>query len=96
MNNQIYTEIDSLTEKIHHNTATLHDYKRYELLLLNAGLSREYIFSYLNKAGFNTWEEFIRAREIKQQLIEENQKSMVIGGLVGIGLGLLLARLSSD
>ena len=94
MSNQLYNEIDDLTKKIQHNTATLVDYKRYEVLLLNEGLPRDYIFSYLNKAGFNTWEEFIRAREIKQQLAEENQKSMVIGGLVGIGLGLLLARLS--
>ncbi len=81
---QTKNELEALTRKIEHNTADLGDYQRYEQLLSSGGLSHSYIFSYLNRVGFKTWEEFVSARKKKQ--IEAN----TVGALIGLGLGLLL------
>ena len=93
MNIQILNELETLTHKIENNTATLDDYKRYEVLLLNGGLSHDYIFSYLDRAGFKNWDEFVTVRQNK----EKNQQieAVVIGGLVGLGLALLIVALLS-
>jgi hypothetical protein len=88
MNNQIISELELLSYKIGQNTATLEDYKRYEVLLHNGGLSHDYIFSYLNQAGFRTWEDFIAARRKKQN--DKDKEATLVGGLIGLGLGLLL------
>ena len=93
MNNQIISELELLSRKIEQNTATLEDYKRYEVLLLNGGLSHNYIFSYLNQAGFRTWEDFVAARQKKQN--DKDKEAALVGGLVGLGLGLLLLGLFS-
>lgn len=91
MNNIITSELELLSQKIEKNTATIDDYKRYETLLLNGGLSHNYIFSYLNRAGFRTWEEFVSARQRKQS--DKDSEAVVVGGLIGLGLGLLLLGL---
>lgn len=87
-----YIELEKLTQKIENNTASLDDYQKYENILLKGGLSQDYIHSYLNKAGFNTWEDLIRARQNK-----ENGTSplgaIALGGLIGIGLGLIIYKL---
>jgi len=93
MNNQILGELELLTRKIETNTATIEDYKRYEVLLLNGGLTHEYIFSYLNQAGFKNWEDFIKTRQKKQT--DKDNEAALIGGLVGLGLGLLLLGILS-
>jgi hypothetical protein len=90
-NRNYYAELESLANKIENNTANLADYRRYEQLLANAGLPRTYIFSYVKRAGFSSWEEFIKARILQEKVHQENQKAKAVGGLVGIGLGLLLA-----
>lgn len=94
MNSVAINELELLSQKIEKNTATLDDYKRYEKLLLNGGLSHNYIFSYLNRAGFQTWEEFITARQKKED--NKDKEALVVGGLVGLGLGLLLLGLFSE
>jgi hypothetical protein len=90
-NQMIINELELLSNKIEQNTATLDDYRRYELLLLNGGLSHDYIYSYLNRVGFNTWEDFISARQQKER--DKNIEASVVGGLIGLGLGLLLVGL---
>ena len=87
---QLKNELEALTQKIEQNTASLEDYKRYETILTSGGLSHAYIFSYLNRAGFRTWEEFISAR--KKKTTEAN----TVGTLIGLGLGLLLLAALSD
>ena len=52
MNNQIFGKLEFLTKEVETNTATIEDYKRYEVLLLNGGLTYEYTFSYLNQTEF--------------------------------------------
>lgn len=89
MNNNFKSELELLSRKIENNSATLEDYKRYEALLRNGGLSHDYIFLNLNRAGFNTWEEFLLARQAKEKR-KSNIEAGVVGGLVGLGLGLLL------
>lgn len=96
INPQLYTELENLTIRIENNSANLKDYLRYEQILINAGLPREYIFSYLQRAGFSTWQEFINARNIKQQIQKEKLESLAIGGLIGIGIGLLLSSKSEE
>ena len=86
MDQKTKNEIESLSQKIEYNTATLADYKRYESILLNEGLHKDYIFSYLNRAGFTTWEEFIEARQKKENKYEY---ATLIGGVLGLGLGLM-------
>lgn len=81
---QLKNELEALTQKIEQNSANLDDYKRYETILTSGGLSHTYIFSYLNRAGFRTWEEFIAAR--KKKAAEAN----TVGALIGLGLGILL------
>ncbi|WP_299836428.1 hypothetical protein [uncultured Tenacibaculum sp.] len=92
--NSKYSELELLTQKIESNTADLNDYQRYEILLQNGGLSREYIYSYLNRAGFNNWNDLINARKEKERAKDNNAK--LIGGIVGLGLGILIAKLFSD
>jgi len=83
-------ELEGLTRKIEQNTANLEDYKRYETLLTSGGLSHSYIFSYLNRAGFRTWEEFIAARQKK------TSEANTVGTLIGLGLGILLLAVLSE
>lgn len=91
----MYTmELEQLTHKIENNTATLQDYERYEVLLLQGGLPREYIYSYLRRAGFNSWEEFLAARKNKAR--REMISGAIIGGLVGLGLGVLFYDLIGE
>lgn len=80
-------ELEQLTQKIEFNTATLPDYQRYEELLLQSGLPRNYIYSYLRRAGFNSWEDFVAARRSKER--RQMISGAIIGGLVGLGLGVL-------
>lgn len=87
MTQEIISELEALTQKIEKNTASLADYKRYEALLQNGGLSHGYIFSYLNRAGFKTWEDLITARQQKQK---DYSDGTLVGGLIGLGLGILL------
>ncbi|GAA4292574.1 hypothetical protein [Aestuariibaculum suncheonense] len=92
--NNTYNELELLTQKIETNTADLKDYQRYEILLQNGGLSKEYIYSYLNRAGFNDWNELLNARKEKERAKDNNAK--LIGGIIGLGLGILIAKLFSE
>ncbi|MEM1044116.1 MAG: hypothetical protein AAGI91_16015 [Bacteroidota bacterium] len=83
-----FDELEHLTQSIGQNAATLADYHRYEQLLLQSGLQHDYIFSHLNRAGFASWEGFIRARQDKER--SSVVEGRVVGGLVGLGLGVLL------
>lgn len=96
MNNKLYNELELLTQKIEINTATLADYERYEVLLIHGGLPKEYIFSYLNRAGFSTWNDFYHARNIKNKAKEEKMEAIAIGGLIGLGIGILLTAFGDD
>ncbi|MBE7635122.1 hypothetical protein F7642_12385 [Tenacibaculum finnmarkense genomovar ulcerans] len=84
----LYRELEVLTQKIENNTAELNDYKRYELLLEKGGLNSEYIFSYLNRAGFNNWNQLIEARKNKEK--KETSNAVVVGSIIGLGIALLL------
>lgn len=90
MNNQIYTELESLSQKIEFNTASISDYQRYEELLLTAGLPKDYILSYLKRGNMKSWEELIKARKKQGKLSEENLKMTVVGGLLGLAIGLFV------
>ena len=88
-----YRELEELTQRIEDNTATLRDYQRYESLLLHAGVPREYIYSYLTRAGFDSWEAFVEARQSKMW---NEIGGTVVGGLIGLGLGLLVYNALSE
>jgi hypothetical protein len=92
--NNLYHELEILTRKIEQNTATLDDYNRYETILLQGGLSSDYIHSYLIRAGFSNWNDLVLARRNKEQ--EKSQNAGVIGALVGLGLGLLIAEIFGE
>lgn len=92
--NNFYHELEILTQKIEQNTANLEDYNRYETILLQGGLSSDYIHSYLNRAGFSNWSELVIARRNKE--IEKSNNAGVIGAIVGLGLGLLIAEIFGD
>jgi hypothetical protein len=85
-----FDELEWLAEAIRNNTASLDDYQRYEQLLLWSGLPREYIYSYLQRGGFNSWQEFVAARQSREDAGQIS--GAVIGGLVGLGLGVLLYK----
>ena len=91
-----YNELEQLTELIENNKASLENYKRYEQILINGGLSRNFIFSYLNRAGFNSWEEFVSARQNKESEAKENKESWAVAAIIGIGIGLLISALKKD
>ncbi len=90
----LINELEMLSNKIEANSADLKDYKRYENILLNSGLSKTYIYNFLNRAGFKTWEEFAFARKDKEK--EKNISSAIIGGIIGLGLGLILNSIFKD
>ncbi len=91
---EIKNELETISQKIEYNTATVKDYMRYEELLKFGGLTHTYIFSYLRKAGFGSWEEFYHARQQKENRTDTEAK--VVGGLIGLGLGILLLSLFSS
>jgi hypothetical protein len=91
-----YNELEQLTELIENNSASLENYKRYEQILINGGLSRDFIFSYLNRAGFNSWEEFVNARQNKESEVKEKKESWAVAAIIGIGIGLLISALKKD
>ncbi|MCU0439148.1 MAG: hypothetical protein MUC49_14720 [Raineya sp.] len=86
-NNTVYQEIRYLSQKIENNRASLEDYKRYEKLLLSQGISHDYLFTELKKAGFTTWEQFLHAKKEKQ---DERNLEIATGFIAGIGIGVLL------
>ncbi|MEP2936864.1 MAG: hypothetical protein ABJM06_00620 [Gilvibacter sp.] len=92
--NNLYDELEVLTQKIENNTANLDDYNRYESILLQGGLSLDYIHSYLNRAGFRDWNDLVLARRSKE--VEKSTNAGVIGAIIGLGLGLLIAELFGD
>ena len=92
-NRKLYNELERLTHQIEHNTASLDDYKKYESILTKAGLPREYLYNYLNRAGFTSWEDLSQARNGKEQIKQEKREASTVGGIVGLGLGLLMASL---
>ena len=75
-------------EKIERNEAVLADYRRYEHLLLRAGLSEEYVHSYLYRGGFSSWEDFYRAR--LDQESANRVSGTAVGAILGLGMGMLL------
>ena len=94
MNKSTINELEVISKKIENNTATIEDYKRYEYLLQSGGLSHDYIYSYLIRAGFNSWEDFIAARKKKEN---NDKEASLVGAIIGLGLGLLLiAMLGSN
>ena len=88
MSKGVYNQLERLTKKIEDNTASLQDYQQYESILRKGGLTHDYIFSYLQKAGFNSWVDFVKAR--KNIEYKERTLPVAIGGIIGIGVGLLL------
>jgi hypothetical protein len=89
---QLYNELERLTLLIEDNSASIEDYARYEFLLTNAGLPREYIYSYLARAGFTNWNDLVQERRNKQKK-QTKIEEVVIAGLIGLGLGVLFAAL---
>jgi hypothetical protein len=87
MNEYSYRELELLSKKIEANTAIVEDYKQYEKLLLSGGLTHDFIFSYLTKAGFSSWGDLVNARK-KMNSHNETEASLV-GGLLGLGLGII-------
>ena len=84
----LHNELELLTKKIENNSAELQHYKRYEVLLQKGGLSSDYIYSHLNRAGFKNWNQLINARKNKEK--RETTNAVVVGGIIGLGIGLLL------
>ena len=94
MSNIKISQLETLSKKIEVNSATLDDYKQYEYILLNSGLTKEYIYTFLTRAGFNNWEDFVSARKDKEK--EKNIGTAIIGGIIGLGLGLIINAMFSD
>lgn len=94
MSRPLYSELERLTRKIENNSASLSDYQRYELLLEQGGLSRDYIYSYLDRAGFDTWQDLINARKNKEK--RDLINAAAVGGLLGLGVGILLTAIFED
>jgi len=94
MSNIQFKQLEVLSRKIETNTATLDDYKQYEFILLNSGLTKEYIYTFLTRAGFKNWEQFVSARKDKQK--EKNIGTAIIGGIIGLGLGLILKSMLKE
>lgn len=94
MTTQLINELVLLTNKIQQNTADIQDYIRYEKLLTQGGLPSEKAQMLLKRAGFSNWSEFYNARNnvINSKKVEAN----IIGGLVGLGVGLLIASLFDE
>jgi hypothetical protein len=86
--------LEYLSTLIRNNSAKLNHYEEYEKILLSGGIKRNYIFSFLNKAGFNTWNDFIEARNRK--IHDKEKEANIVGGIIGIGLGLLLLGALND
>lgn len=91
MNKEYILALENLTKKIEKNQADINDYQKYEDILLKGGLPKSIIDQSLKDAGFETWIDFVSARQDKEK--EKNIESAVIGGLIGLGLGLLIAAL---
>lgn len=94
MSNIQTNQLEILSKKIELNTANLDDYKQYEYILLNSGLTKEYIYTFLTRAGFNNWNDFVSARKDKQK--EKNIGTAIIGGIIGLGLGLIINAMFND
>jgi len=94
MSNIQISQLEILSKKIEMNTATLDDYKQYEHILLNSGLTKDYIYTFLTRAGFQNWESFVSARKDKEK--EKNIETAIIGGIIGLGLGLILNAMLND
>ncbi len=94
MNPTDRTTIEQLMERIKLGTATYNDLLLYEKMLLNLGLPKGVLSNELRKIGFTSLSDYIKYRETLKQ--GERMDSVIIGGLVGLGLGLLIYSALKD
>jgi hypothetical protein len=76
-------EMESLSIQIDNDSTKVEDYKRYEELLLKTGLELTEIRRKMNKYGYSTYEDYIRAK--KNPRTNEERKIVnikIVAGLV--------------
>ncbi|MBI3510214.1 MAG: hypothetical protein HY064_06090 [Bacteroidetes bacterium] len=94
----IQNKIRELSNKIRDNQATAQEYAEYEHLLVTSGASLDQIEATLKQSGFKSWGDYAKARKDATSLEEKRkiQESLVIGGLIGLGLGVLVGLISKE
>ncbi len=74
-------------ERIEAGAASSDDYQRYEDLLVSAGLPRDYVRSFIEEAGYDSWDAFRQARSGPEG--DRGVSATLIGRVSGLGLGVL-------
>jgi hypothetical protein len=76
-------EIELLSMKIDNNSMDIEDYKRYEELLLFAGMKQSDIREKMNKYNYSSYEEYLRAKKNPRNKEEEKIVNIkIVSGLV--------------
>jgi hypothetical protein len=89
MDDKTLSRIKYLAERIKYDEATKDEYKEYENLLIENGISKESISNHLKNGNFSDIEELFKARKRADEARKMLINTAVVAGLVGIGIGII-------
>jgi hypothetical protein len=91
MDKMKYEALEKLLAKIRANTASTEDYEGYRAMLVENGLSEEYVVGVLRRNGYSSLYDFIEQRKAAQLYHQKsNTESSALGSFLGMGSGLLM------
>ncbi len=91
MDKSKYEALEKLLAKIRANTASVEDYEIYRAMLIENGLSEEYVVGVLRRNGYSSLYDFIEQRKAAQMYHQKSStEGNALGSLLGMGNGLLM------
>lgn len=90
----VLPKIKALRNKIMHNTATLDDYKRFNLLLSETGISKEFMLGKLNQYGVMDFSDYYEERHKPREYRNKYVDGLLLGAFMGAAaaaIGFILA-----
>lgn len=94
LNKKQIERIKFLKARIDKNLASIKEYEEYEALIIEAGFTHEDIQRYLDKDHLTGYDELILERQkYEQHKRNSDIETIVVAGLMGLGLAAVLKAL---